>query len=662
MPRVTSPTSAAGVACTSDKEFSHLVHKEGVLLRAVPRPRERAQPETRPFPAQVVQGAVTTTRRTMKIAGLALFAMVFVFAFFGWPTNLLEDAATHRRVLAALFITGITLVALEDVLRLDKSAIMLVLASVMWTYHAAGIHARSAEGHELLEEELMKGLFEVGSVILFLLPAMCVVESIDHMNGFAVVTAFIVRRTQNKAGRLMPIVCIIAFFLSSVIDNLTATIVCIKILQRVVPHNQDWRHSCGGVVVVAANAGGAWSPIGDVTTTMLWIQHKVSTAGIITWTFVPSMVAGFIPLFGIWWQARRCGPKLQEGVAPPCEVVAPSRNSIIVLLVGFGCILMVPVVKMVTGLPPYLGMMMALGSFWLVTEICDLGAEVAARDEEAPEDKEGPAHHSRRGVPAALHKVDISSLLFFTGVLLGVAVLEAAQVLSRYSKFMREVTLDNELLLSGLLGVSSAVVDNVPLVQASIEMFEEPVDDPLWQLVALGAGTGGSMLAVGSVAGVTLMGLEGVGFLWQGGGAKVIFVSEFSFLHVRGRQAQRQGAPRHMSWKSAPEYKGQYSQQHSKRVQKVALETLEVAMEAPGPVAVKPPPLAAQGQLELLKEEGDGFLRIPAPKAAGPPPPLPELPPGISPSGEYDQLPVEFFLDEDVQGFPEIGKLSRKPT
>jgi len=477
-----SPTSVAGAACAGDK---------------------------------VVQGAVTTTRRTMKIAGLALFALAFAFAFFGWPTNLLEDAATHRRVLAALFITGITLVALEDVLRLDKSAIMLVLASVMWTYHAAGIHARSAEGHELLEEELMKGLFEVGSVILFLLPAMCVVESIDHMNGFAVVTAFIVRQTQEKAGRLMPIVCIIAFFLSSVIDNLTATIVCIKILQRVVPHNQDWRHSCGGVVVVAANAGGAWSPIGDVTTTMLWIQHKVSTAGIVTWTFVPSMVAGFIPLFGIWWQARRCGPKTEDSGAPePCEIVAPSRNSIVVLAVGFGCILMVPIVKMVTGLPPYLGMMMALGTFWLVTEICDLGAEVAARDLEAPEDPEGPAHHSRKGVPAALHKVDISSLLFFTGVLLGVAVLEAAQVLSRYSKFMREVTMDNELFLSALLGASSAVVDNVPLVQASIEMFEEPMDNPLWQLVALGAGTGGSMLAVGSVAGVTLMGLEGVGFLW----------------------------------------------------------------------------------------------------------------------------------------------------
>jgi len=482
MPRVASPASAANVACSGDK---------------------------------VVQGAVTTTRRTMKIAGLSLFALVFVLAFFGWPTNFLEEASTHRSVLAALFLTGITLVALEDVIRLDKSAIMLVLASVMWTYHAAGIHARSIEGHHLLEEELMKGLFEVGSVILFLLPAMCVVESIDHMNGFAWVTAFIVRHTRDNAGRLMPIVCVIAFFLSSVIDNLTATIVCIKILQRVVPHNQDWRHSCGGVVVVAANAGGAWSPIGDVTTTMLWIQHKVSTAGIVAWTFLPSLVAGLIPLFGIWWQAIRCGPKIQAcSASNRCEVAEPSRNSIVVLVAGFGCILTVPVVKMVTGLPPYLGMMMALGTFWLLTEIFDLGAEVATAQEETLEDKEGPAHHSKRGVAAALHKVDISSLLFFTGVLLGVAVLEASEVLSRYSTFMRKVTQGNELFLSALLGVSSAVVDNVPLVQASIEMFEEPMDDPLWQLVALAAGTGGSMLAVGSVAGVTLMGLEGVGFLW----------------------------------------------------------------------------------------------------------------------------------------------------
>eukprot|EP00913_Durusdinium_trenchii_P013239 g12426.t2 len=304
---------------------------------------------------------------------------------------------------------------------------------------------------------------------------MCLVESIDHMKGFAVVTRFIVRCTREKPGRLMPIVCVLAFFLSSVIDNLTATIVCIKILQRVVPHNQercalfdqvisnksqDWRHSCGGLVVVAANAGGAWSPIGDVTTTMLWVQQKISTAGIV---------------------AKRCAPK-HEGEAPPINPPVASRNSKIVLSVGILCILMVPVVKMVTGLPPYLGMMMALGVFWLVSEIGDLA------------------------------NVDLSSLLFFTGVLMGVSALESAEVLANYSEFMRRVTKGSDMLLAVLIGVSSAVVDNVPLVQASIEMFDDNMDSPLWQL--LSAGTGGSMLAVGSVAGVTLMGLEKVGFLW----------------------------------------------------------------------------------------------------------------------------------------------------
>eukprot|EP00439_Symbiodinium_sp_Y106_P040706 s363_g5.t1 len=405
---------------------------------------------------KVARGIATGSRRLTKIAGLTLFGFIFLLAFLGWPGALIEDDATHRKILASLFLTGITLVALED--------------------------------------ELSKGLTDVGSVILFLLPAMGIVESIDHMDGFAAVTSFIVRYTQDHPDRLMPMICTLAFFLSSVIDNLTATIVCIKILKRVVPHNQDWRHSCGGVVVVAANAGGAWSPIGDVTTTMLWIQHKISTFGTVVWLFFPSLVAGFAPLFGIWWQAKKCQKGSLRDDAKRDVCTASSTNGTATLIVGMLCILMVPVVKMVTGLPPYLGMMMALGVFWLVAEICELGA-VTDCDEEA-----GTAH-SLRGVPAALHKVDLSSLLFFTGVLLGVAALESAEVLERYAKFMEEVTHGSSLLLCSLLGVSSAVVDNVPLVQASIEMFKEPMDSPLWQLTALAAGTGGSMLAVGSVAG-----------------------------------------------------------------------------------------------------------------------------------------------------------------
>jgi len=464
---------------------------------------------------KAMKHAHTTTRRVTKIAGLALFVIIFLFSFFGWPSNVIEDEAVHRQILAALFLTGIILVALEDVVRLDKSAIMLVLASVMWTYHAASCHPTSSlEGHEHFDSELGKGLEDVGKVILFLLPAMCLVESIDHMKGFAVVTRFIVRCTKEKPGRLMPIVCVLAFFLSSVIDNLTATIVCIKILQRVVPHNQDWRHSCGGLVVVAANAGGAWSPIGDVTTTMLWVQQKISTAGIVAWLFLPSFVAGVVPLFGIWWQAKRCAPAKSLEDAPEIDPPVASRNSKVVLVVGILCILMVPVVKMVTGLPPYLGMMMALGVFWLVSEMADLASEEEEEDEETGHQEGDLLHSVKEGVPAALRNVDLSSLLFFTGVLMGVSALESAKVLENYSKFMSRVTQGSDLLLAVLIGVSSAVVDNVPLVQASIEMFHEPMDDALWQLVALSAGTGGSMLAVGSVAGVTLMGLEKVGFLW----------------------------------------------------------------------------------------------------------------------------------------------------
>ncbi|CAK9056731.1 unnamed protein product [Durusdinium trenchii] len=458
---------------------------------------------------KVVKATAKSTRRLTKIAGLALFVIIFLFSFLGWPSNVIEDETIHKKILAVLFLTGILMVALEDVLRLDKSAIMLVLSSVMWTYHAASRHpTHSLEGHETFDLELGKGLEDVGKVILFLLPAMCLVESIDHMKGFAVVTRFIVRCTREKPGRLMPIVCVLAFFLSSVIDNLTATIVCIKILQRVVPHNQDWRHSCGGLVVVAANAGGAWSPIGDVTTTMLWVQQKISTAGIVVWLFLPSFVAGVVPLFGIWWQAKRCAPK-HEGEAPPINPPVASRNSKIVLSVGILCILMVPVVKMVTGLPPYLGMMMALGVFWLVSEIGDLASGEEEDEETGRLDEVVPV---KEGVPAALRNVDLSSLLFFTGVLMGVSALESAEVLANYSEFMRRVTKGSDMLLAVLIGVSSAVVDNVPLVQASIEMFDDNMDSPLWQL--LSAGTGGSMLAVGSVAGVTLMGLEKVGFLW----------------------------------------------------------------------------------------------------------------------------------------------------
>mmetsp|Transcript_6971 Transcript_6971/g.12325 ORF Transcript_6971/g.12325 Transcript_6971/m.12325 type:complete len:455 (-) Transcript_6971:185-1549(-) len=425
---------------------------------------------------------------------------------------MIEDQTSHGRCLTVLFLIGMTLVAFEDIVMLDKSAVMLVLAATMWTFHAVSFHPiTSHEGHEKLQAELEKGLAEVGSVVLFLLPAMGIVESIDYFHGFAIITSYIQRCTAGKyADRLMPITCLIAFFLSSVIDNLTATIVAVKILKRVMPHNQDWRHSCGGLAVVAANAGGAWSPIGDVTTTMLWIQGKITTLSTVSWLFLPSFVSGVIPLAGIWWQAKRFGvqddaltkAKSMRSIQPEGRVDFYSKTA---LVLGMLCILMVPVIKLVTGLPPYLGMMLALGAFWLATDMIGMPSEESA-------DEEQDGHGG--GVTKALHHVDLSSLLFFTGVLLAVVALDCAGVLHHFASFLVDISGGSHIMICTLLGISSAIVDNVPLVQASIDMFEEPTDSPMWQLVALAAGTGGSMLAVGSVAGVTLMGLEGVGFFW----------------------------------------------------------------------------------------------------------------------------------------------------
>jgi len=440
--------------------------------------------------------------------------VIFLLAFFDWPNDMIEDKSSHRQVLAVLFLTGITLVALEDFVQLDKSAVMLVLAATMWTFHAVAFHpTTSHEGHAKLDAELEKSLAEVGSVVLFLLPAMGIVESIDYFQGFSVVTTYIQKLTAGKGmgGRLMPITCIIAFFLSSVIDNLTATIVAVKILKRVLPDNKEWRHSCGGLAVVAANAGGAWSPIGDVTTTMLWIQGKITTVGTVSWLFCPSFLCGVVPLAGIWWQAKRCAPPIEDNLPTKAKSFSSVKAEVVTfksklaLVLGMFSILMVPVIKIVTGLPPYLGMLLALGVFWLATDMLGLRSS-----EEVDEDH--AAHGC--GVTKALHHVDLSSLLFFAGVLLAVVSLDCAGALKYFASWLVEISAGSDVLLCTLLGLSSAVVDNVPLVQASIDMFEQPTDAPLWQLVALTAGTGGSILPVGSVAGVTLMGLEGVGFLW----------------------------------------------------------------------------------------------------------------------------------------------------
>lgn len=508
-----------------------------------------------------------TVRVLVRCAGVGMMCAVLAIAVLNWPPWIIEDENARSQVMSAMFIGGLFLVAVEDFVGINKSAVMLALAATMWTFLAVAYHPMKSEaGANELHHELNRGLKDVGSVVLFLLPAMGVVESIDHFHGFVIVTYVIKRVMKGHRDRAMPIICILTFFLSSIIDNLTATIVSLKIARHIVAEDREWRWQCGGLIVMAANAGGAWSPIGDVTTTMLWIQGKITAKKTVIWLFFPSFVAGVLPLAGILWQIRRSSParkmqrhsRLDEDLDKDAdrdpeaveryqeeeplrmentELVDDEITTPRVLALVFGIlfILLVPTLKMLTGLPPYLGMLFALALMWLVTDALqwlpwkhENGAS-ELDDAGSPAHSESSSHDSRppqNGVVAALHKVDLTGLLFFTGVLLSVGSLDSAGVLNKYAKSLVKTFGHSPVILSMVLGVSSSIVDNVPLVEATIDMFkEEPVDDALWQLTALGAGSGGSILVIGSIAGVTLMSMEGVPFFWY-----VRHISLWAFL------------------------------------------------------------------------------------------------------------------------------------
>lgn len=484
----------------------------------------------------------------LKFFGVGMMVAVLLIAITGWPPTFIASEQIRDNVLSLLFLTGLILVALEDVVGLNKSAVMLLLAASMWTYLAVSYHPNTdMAGEQKLHVELDRGLKEVGSVILFLLPAMGIVEAIDHFGGFVSVTWAIRVLMAGKRERLLPIICLLTFFLSSVIDNLTATIVALKILRHIAGEDAAFRCHCGGLVVVTANAGGAWSPIGDVTTTMLWISEKISIDKTIYWLFFPSFVAGFLPLLGVYRQMRHlrqegtiavateeeqaarvlrsASPYQAEVDHVPSNGPAASYGSVVALVSGMFCILLVPVLKMLTGLPPYLGMLLSLGMFWLATDALGLKPTAVTDDENGSSASSGHSPPTI-GVVDALGKVDLTGLLFFTGVLLSVGSLDSAKVLAKYAEVLVRLCGDNPAVLASLLGISSAFVDNVPLVEGTIDMFTDtPRDAELWQLTALAAGTGGSILSVGSIAGVTLMSMEGVSFLWY-----FRYISPWAFL------------------------------------------------------------------------------------------------------------------------------------
>jgi Na+/H+ antiporter NhaD/arsenite permease-like protein len=321
------------------------------------------------------------------------------------------------------------------------------------------------------------------------------VELIDAHQGFGIITDRI--RTKD-AKALLWIVSILTFFLSAVLDNLTTAIVMVSLLRKIVRDN-EMRRFFAGIVIIAANAGGAWSPLGDVTTTMLWIGGQISAVNVIKTLFIPSLVALIVPLIYLSF-------RLKGNIEPPKETTTkeqlPDFEKNTMFWVGLGMLLFVPVFKTVTHLPPYMGILLALGVVWVVSEMLH-----SKKDEE--DRKPYTAAH-------ALSKIDTSSILFFMGILLAIGVLEVTHTLTDLAGWMN-ATIGNLDAIVFIIGIASAVIDNVPLVAASMGMYDlttYPQDHRIWEFLAYCAGTGGSMLIIGSAAGVAVMGMENISFFW----------------------------------------------------------------------------------------------------------------------------------------------------
>ncbi|MFT7419898.1 MAG: NhaD family Na+/H+ antiporter [Arcticibacterium sp.] len=394
-------------------------------------------------------------------------------------------------ILILIFVLGYIGIVMEHTISINKSSSALLTGALCWTVVAFMSHDTVH-----MNEELMHHLSDIASILFFLMGAMTIVELIDTYEGFDIITDKINTRSQTK---LVWIICILTFFLSALLDNLTTTIVMVTLMRKIID-KAETRLMFVGLIVVAANAGGAWSPMGDVTTTMLWIGGQVTAANIIVKLFLPSLVCMLVPLLVITPSLKGQLPKKtfnSEG-----ELHHSKTEKYIIFFAGIGGLLFVPLFKTVTHLPPFMGMLMALGFLWLVSELI-------------LKDKE---EHFRKNysVYKALEKVDMPSVLFFLGILLAVSALQTQGVLTDLAGWM-SVNLKNETLTVTLIGLLSAIVDNVPLVAASMGMYgleTYPLDDPFWELLAYCAGTGGSALIIGSAAGVAAMGMEKINFFW----------------------------------------------------------------------------------------------------------------------------------------------------
>jgi len=407
-------------------------------------------------------------------------------------------------LLLIIFILGYAAIAFENAIKINKTASALITGVLCWVVYIFFTTNKMA-----VNDSLLKHLGDISGILFFLLGAMTIVELVDAHDGFEIITDFI-RQTNKRS--LIWIVAFLSFFLSAILDNLTTTIVMVSLLRKLIKNQED-RLLFVGIVVIAANAGGAWTPIGDVTTTMLWIGGQISTANIMLKLFIPSLICLLVPLVMVSFQLNGKAERVKFST-DFSEKQHTEKQQKIILLLGILSLIFVPVFKTLTHLPPFMGMLFSVGFMWVVTELMHGKGDVEKK--------------KHLTLVSALHKIDISSILFFLGILIAVAALESADLLAHMSQWLSE-TIGNLSAIVMTIGLSSAIIDNVPLVAATQGMYnlnQYPMDSYLWEFLAYCAGTGGSILIIGSAAGVAAMGMEKIDFLW--------YVKKISWLALIG--------------------------------------------------------------------------------------------------------------------------------
>lgn len=399
------------------------------------------------------------------------------------------------------FVLGYLCIALESVFKINKAVPALLMCVVCWTLYATGYAPEAGLGNLEVSEQLLEHLGDTCEILFFLMGAMTIVEIVDANGGFFFVQDALATTSKRK---LLWRITFMAFLLSAILDNLTTSIVMIMVLRKLVADTND-RMIYGGMIVIAANAGGAFSPIGDVTTIMLWIRGMITTGGVISMLILPSVVSVIV--------AALCAQIYLKGELRLPERVQEAPGAVnnsdrmLILCLGVGGLIFVPIFRMLTGLAPFMGILLALGILWLVSEYrCNRNALFC--------------ENSNLKVTSLLARIDMATILFFLGILMAVATLQLTGVLNSFGIWLNEVSNNNHYLVTGVIGVVSSIVDNVPLVAGCMDMYpiaasgDFGVDGLFWQLLAYCAGVGGSMLIIGSAAGVVVMGLEKISFGW----------------------------------------------------------------------------------------------------------------------------------------------------